>query len=109
MASVNSSLGKGSLSVNTHHWLAWSHFAAPLPPALPTASDADCDATEGNVVYIDCPYESILMEHCFRCFNPDTPSGEMVVCDGWSEDNVRAQCHSAVPLWAPILTGGQEG
>ena len=70
----------------------------PRPPAGTGANpDSACDAP-GKIEYIDCPYESILMEHCFKCFTPDTEWQEMVVCDGWSEVEVRAQCASPVPL-----------
>ena len=36
------------------------------------------------------------MEHCYTCFKP--PSEEVVVCDGWSEEDIRAQCDSPTPL-----------
>ena len=59
-------------------------------------------------MYIACPYESVLMEHCFRCYNPDTSTGEMVVCDGWSERDVRAQCDSPLPLSSFASTVGHD-
>ena len=46
-----------------------------------------------------CPYESIPMEHCYKCFVP--PEEEVIVCDGWSEEAVRAQCYSPTPLYSP--------
>ena len=72
-----------------------------LRPLLPFSADPDCENEAGNVVYIACPYESILMGHCFRCYHT---AGEVVVCDGWSEEEVRAQCASPVPLpWAASM------
>jgi hypothetical protein len=64
-------------------------------------SGPDCDAAEGRVENIMCPYLSILMEHCYHCYNPNTTTGEVVVCEGWSEEDIRAQCESPEPLSAP--------
>ena len=58
----------------------------------------DCDLGSGTVKHVVCPYEDILMEHCYRCYHN---AFEVVVCDGWSEDQVRAQCNSPVPLFSP--------
>jgi len=43
------------------------------------------------------------MEYCYKCFRP--PSEEVLVCDGWSEEEVRAQCSSPLPLRSPLLPG----
>ena len=71
------------------------------PLAPPSPAGPDCDAAEGRVENIMCPYLSILMEHCYHCYNPNTTTGEVVVCEGWSEEDIRAQCESPEPLSAP--------
>jgi len=73
---------------------------SPVPSPSPIPDDQDCETGPGYHVSIMCPYESILMEHCYRCFHPD--SGEMVICDGWSEEDLRAQCNNPVPIVSPI-------
>jgi hypothetical protein len=52
-----------------------------------------------------CPHESILMEQCYKCFFP--PDHEVIVCDGWSELQIRAQCDSPFPLALPSLQSEQ--
>ena len=49
---------------------------------------------------LHCPYESVLMEHCYKCF--DVSSGEVILCPGWTEEDIWEQCYSPVPL-PPML------
>ena len=60
----------------------------------------DCETEEGgHELTLYCPYEAILMEHCYKCFYP--PDREVIHCDGWSEDDIMAQCVSATPVASP--------
>ena len=60
---------------------------------------ADCDHENGKEITFYCRYESILMEHCYKCF--EAPDREVIMCDRWSEPDIRAQCESASPLFSP--------
>ena len=62
--------------------------------------DDDCEVDErGTFATLYCPYLSVLMEHCYTCFSPEV--GEYVICDGWEEREIRAQCASSTPLPSP--------
>jgi len=73
----------------------------PLPlPLAPSPSPEDCEMNDGGrLLTFYCPYENIIMEHCYKCFQP--PDKEVIHCDGWSEQDIRDQCESAVPLPSP--------
>jgi hypothetical protein len=68
--------------------------ASPSPSASP-----DCILEDGDKVTLHCPYETILMEHCYKCFDGSTQ--EVVVCPGWSKEDIWEQCYSPVPLPSP--------
>lgn len=77
-------------------------IAPECPPKIPpTPSPSPSDCTDGTVVLIDCPYLSILMEHCYQCFQP--PALEVMVCDGWDEEAVRQQCNSGEPIGSKAI------
>eukprot|EP00670_Eutreptiella_braarudii_P013470 CAMPEP_0174330022 /NCGR_PEP_ID=MMETSP0810-20121108/16344_1 /TAXON_ID=73025 ORGANISM="Eutreptiella gymnastica-like, Strain CCMP1594" /NCGR_SAMPLE_ID=MMETSP0810 /ASSEMBLY_ACC=CAM_ASM_000659 /LENGTH=257 /DNA_ID=CAMNT_0015444939 /DNA_START=28 /DNA_END=802 /DNA_ORIENTATION=+ len=69
--------------------------------AFAADQEQDCDFDEegGKKVTFYCPYESILMEHCYKCFDGSTQ--EVVVCPGWSKEDIWEQCYSPVPLPSP--------
>eukprot|EP00670_Eutreptiella_braarudii_P006829 CAMPEP_0174284150 /NCGR_PEP_ID=MMETSP0809-20121228/4885_1 /TAXON_ID=73025 ORGANISM="Eutreptiella gymnastica-like, Strain CCMP1594" /NCGR_SAMPLE_ID=MMETSP0809 /ASSEMBLY_ACC=CAM_ASM_000658 /LENGTH=325 /DNA_ID=CAMNT_0015379501 /DNA_START=27 /DNA_END=1004 /DNA_ORIENTATION=- len=77
---------------------------APSPEASPSP-DPDCDLGPGHKLDYLCPYLSVLMEHCYSCYHET--HGEVIICDGWSEDDVKAQCDSPVPLpsLSPVAVG----
>ena len=59
-------------------------------------ADHDCDLQGGKIEYIACPFEALLMEHCYKCYLPEE-SQEAIICDGWSEEYIRAQCARPIP------------
>uniref|UniRef100_A0A7S4LA13 Chitin-binding type-2 domain-containing protein n=1 Tax=Eutreptiella gymnastica TaxID=73025 RepID=A0A7S4LA13_9EUGL len=74
--------------------------ANPTTIPSPSPSPDDCEIEEGGrMITFYCPYESILMEHCYRCYQ--SPDIEVIHCDGWSEQEIRDQCESSVPLPSP--------
>jgi|UniRef100_A0A7S4LBR0 hypothetical protein len=90
-------------SFTATHWIqpitAMEHYGREIIRLCP---DDDCDLSGGKYETFFCPYESILMEHCYRCVEMvDGDQMEIVVCDGWSEAEIRAQCESPVPIASP--------
>jgi hypothetical protein len=73
---------------------------SPSPSPSPSAGDEDCELEGGKYVQFHCPYESILMEHCYKCFVPRGES-EVIICDGWSQEDVYEQCTTSYPLPSP--------
>jgi|EP00670_Eutreptiella_braarudii_P005567 hypothetical protein len=69
----------------------------------PSPSPDDCILEGGKEITFYCPYESILMEHCYKCY--EGPGHEVIVCDGWSEPDIRAQCESPTPIASPSPLG----
>ena len=59
----------------------------------------DCETGPGKELTMHCPYLAILMEHCFTCFMP--PDREVITCEGWSTEDIIAQCESPVPIESP--------
>ena len=74
------------------------HGTSHLPFLCISADDCEMEDA-GRVLTFHCPYENILMEHCYKCFQP--PDTEIIHCDGWTEQEIRDQCESAVPLPSP--------
>ena len=74
--------------------------ASPSPSPSPSPSyspDTECELEEGgHVLTTLCEYPNLVMEHCYLCYSP--PVGELIHCDGWSEQDIIDQCKSAVPL-----------
>eukprot|EP00670_Eutreptiella_braarudii_P004390 CAMPEP_0174294924 /NCGR_PEP_ID=MMETSP0809-20121228/43030_1 /TAXON_ID=73025 ORGANISM="Eutreptiella gymnastica-like, Strain CCMP1594" /NCGR_SAMPLE_ID=MMETSP0809 /ASSEMBLY_ACC=CAM_ASM_000658 /LENGTH=566 /DNA_ID=CAMNT_0015396729 /DNA_START=39 /DNA_END=1739 /DNA_ORIENTATION=+ len=62
-------------------------------------ADYDCVVGDGKEVTFSCPYESVIMEHCYKCVHDI--DHEVVICDGWTEEDIRAQCESPVPIASP--------
>ena len=54
------------------------------------------DCNNGTLHSHYCPHASELMEHCYTCF-VDTDQ-EVVVCDGWSLQQISEYCDSGVPV-----------
>ena len=44
----------------------------------------------GHTVDMNCPYLSVVMEHCYECYRKAAES--VIICDGWSEDDVSFYC-----------------
>jgi len=61
--------------------------------------DKDCLLEGGMEVTLHCPYEDVLMEHCYKCY--DFTYGEVILCDGWSSEDIWAQCYSPDVLPSP--------
>jgi hypothetical protein len=63
---------------------------SPAPSQSPgEAQQCETDG-EDEFMTLVCPYEDILMQHCYRCFSP--PSDEVIRCDGWSKEDILSQC-----------------
>ena len=80
-----------------HDWAVASDAESPSP-----SPDTDCDLEEsGAFVTMLCPYESLLLEDCYKCFTP--LATEVIICHGWTEDEIRAQCESPTRLRSSAL------
>ena len=72
--------------------------AAPDPSPSPSPSQDDCELGPGKYFSFNCPYLSLLMEHCYTCYHPE--GLEYMYCDGWDLATIRDQCE------APDQLGG---
>ena len=89
--------------------LIWSH---PLPASfavfacLGTSCAMLCAGNcyidpkneEGYFLTYNCPYESVLMEYCFKCTAPYNNGEEFIICDGFSQEWVKKRCESEYPV-----------
>ena len=76
----------------------------------PIADPEDCPSPAKEIT-LQCPYESVLMEECYKCYYP--PDKEGIVCDGWSEEDIVCSCWgghlTAAPAPAPAPAAAAAG
>jgi hypothetical protein len=70
-------------------------YNPPVP--RPKPSPSDCDLEAATYLTLHCPHLSILLEHCYTCYRE--PGIEVLICDGFSPEQVKQQRYSAIPLF----------